>query len=462
MEKAEINALLTAHGGRAHAVASLHVLRAPALSDADHSFLAGRSDALATLDLQRWLGLAREGHRAAVLDALARLAEKDPGRFEYEIARAPHFGLEKGEQTHLVERLRGRVPSTLLAALSPAPAAPAAPAKPAKPANESPEAFFAVPATSLSDGFFDPSDILGEAGFGADSGSPGSEGLGDLLGDGDFFGDSGASTSRCPALDALLTNLATVKGPKARAAWKDRALSLARDVSEDWSPVVTRLPRELRDAVLSRAAESPRPEERAALLEWLFQNGARQTDLVRLTMALLSLGQQAQNVRPWLAESWIPKLLGDKAAWSRHGVSLLAALVEQYAFSEMDELFTAVMTGAGALGPGRGALSADEGGTKARGAAAFAAFAKMLIEGLRLAMKQGERKAVLARAAALACLGVRASDVAELRELRRKRAAKGEVATLVGLAEKTLRGPRTPAKLEDLVAAVHVLSDAVS
>lgn len=464
MEKAEINALLMAHGGRAQTVASLHVLRAPALEAADHAFLAGHAGALATVDLQRWLGLAAGAQRPAVLDALAGFAEKDPARFEFEIARAPHFGLEKPEVAQLVARLEGRVPKTLLAALSPRPTSSAPVAAPGAADTDG----LSLSAASIADGapldgFFDPGEILGEIGFGADTGAPSGEGLGDLLGDGDFFADDGGGFgSKSPTLDALLADLPAAKGPRARAAWKKRAIAAAHDTAEDWSPVVTRLPRELRDAVLLRAESSPRPEERAAMLEWLFQNGGKRAELVRLTLGLLKLGQQAQNVRPWLAESWIPKALADKSGWSRHGAPLLATLIEQYAFSELDELFTATMTGGGALGPGLLALPNLQAGAQATSAAVIAAFSKTLVELTSSAVKKGERKAALAGAAALACLGVRPGDLPVVRALRRKRGARGEVATVLALAEKNVRRAKTPAKLEDLVATVHVLSDAMS
>ncbi len=553
MEKAQLDALLVAHGGRAQPVASLHILRAlrassldgaasgpkpprsailapraqpldrptsgpkprrgggarsplegpaggaaaPFFSAADHAFLVEHAASLATIDLSRWLGHAVGEQRPAVLEALIALAEREPARFEFEIARAPHFPLRGAERTELIIRLVGRVPETLIAALSPEPGGAAGAARPAiadHPAEVAPPATDGVSA----EGFFDPSEILAEMDFDPGGGGPAASGLGDpaaggdflglgdSLGEGDFFGGGetlgggdffggGESAgggdplanggfgghSRSPEIDALLADLPLVKGPRARTAWKKRALAAAETGAEDWAPSVTRLPVEMRDAILVRASISPRGDERAALLEWLFQNGGKRAKLVELTVALLDLGDKAVGVYAWLSRSWLPRLLADKASWGRHGAAVLGALADKRAFSEMDDVFAAVATGAGELGPGLVAMPGAPESASLQGPIA-AAFGAMLTSATRAALESGHRKEALAGAAALACLGVPSKDRASLATLRRKKAARGEIATLLALAEARARPPKKSPRLEDLVATVHVLSDAMS
>lgn len=486
MDKADLAALLDAHGGRAQQVASLHVLRAAALGADEQAFLTEHRDELATIDLSRWLGLAAPDQRPAVLDALAALAERDPARFEAEIARAPHFTLAAGERLALVDRLGGRVPASVLEALSGAPAgADGADGEP------SPGAAGAL-AGGDGGGMFDPGDLLDGVDFGTDDGlasngaagglsgggaagdgAPGlaDDGLGDLLGDADLFDSPGGSPADGdgappggdlfgggappPLLAALLADLADVNTTRARTAWRARARALAADPAEDWSRAVTRLPKEMADAVAARAACSPRPDERATLLEWLLQNGARRAKIVELAVALLGAEPKVESVSQWLSQSLLPRLLPDKAAWSKHGAEVLGAMAVARAFGEMDQLFTAAVTGAGALGPG---LMALPGGDGALRAPAFGALSTMLIDGTSAALASGENRRAQAFAAALASIGFPSRKARSVAALRRKRAAKGDVARLLGVAPA--RKPRDVPRLEDFIAAVHVLSDA--
>jgi hypothetical protein len=304
-------------------------------------------------------------------------------------------------------------------------------------------------------------DRRSPAGFG--EGAAGGESLGDLFGDDDLGGGESKAASPHPALDALLAELAVEKGAtsgaRSRAAWKAKALSAAAGAEESWAAAVVHLPPEMRDAVLVRAGVSPRSEERASLLEWLFQNGATRGKLVELTLSLLSMKEAAANVGSWLAETWIPKLLPDKAAWSKHGARLLAALLEHGHFSALDELFTAVLTGAAALGPGLLGM-AGPGGDALRGPVA-SALAKALVQVTAGALAAGRRKEALGAAAALVSLGPPSRAVPEVQSVRRKRNAKGEIATLLRLAERRARGPKELPGLEDMIATVHVLSDAL-
>lgn len=495
MDKADLAALLDAHGGRAQQVASLHVLRAAALGADEQAFLTEHRDELATIDLSRWLGLAAPDQRPAVLDALAALAERDPARFEAEIARAPHFTLAAEERLALAGRLGGRVPASVLEALSGVPSGAGG-----ADGGPSPAATDALAGGGDGGGMFDPGDLLDGVDFGTDDGlaSNGArgggafgggvtggglsgggaqgladDGLGDLLGDADLFdspgggpadgdgapspgGDLFGGGAPPPLLAALLADLVDVNTTRARTAWRARARALAADPAEDWSRAVTRLPKEMADAVAARAASSPRADERATLLEWLLQNGARRAKIVELAVALLGAEPKVESVSQWLSQSLLPRLLSDKAAWSKHGAEVLGALAGARAFGEMDQLFTAAVTGGGALGPG---LLALPGGDGALRGPVFSALSTMLIDGTSAALASGEDRGAQAFAAALASIGFPSRKAKAVASLRRKRAAKGDVARLLGVAPA--RKPRDVPRLEDFIAAAHVLSDAI-
>ncbi|MFO0593321.1 MAG: hypothetical protein U0441_37615 [Polyangiaceae bacterium] len=509
MEKAQLDALLAAHGGRPQPVASFHLLRSPHIAPAAHAFLKEHAASLATIDLSRWLDHASPEQRPDALEALIALAERDPSRFEFEIARAPHFPFHGDDRRELTIRLVGRAPESVIAALSiePPPRRPSMRPGSMRPGSmrpgsmrprapsQHPDAPPSAGSTGSTDGgftlgneaFFDPGEILSEMG---DDGAWASDLLadeaftrpepgltsGDFLGLGDSpdgpggplggLGDASdplenkgnGAHSTSPELDSLLASLDLASSARARAAWKKRALAQASESSEDWAPSVARLPPAMRDAIARRAGESPRPDERAALLEWLLQNGAKRSALVDLTVSFLALDAGGMGAREWLAQSFLPRLLPDKAAWSKHGVTLLTALIDRKAFSEMDSFLAAAGAGAAALGPGLVAMPGGAPLTPAIGAALSAT----LIAEVTSALHEKKTKVALACAAALACLGVASKDRAAVSALRRKKSAKGETATLLALAETRALKPKQSPRLEDLVATVHVLSDAMS
>ncbi len=477
MDKADLAALLDAHGGRAQPVASLHVLRAPSLGADEQTFLTEHHAELATVDLSRWLGLAAPEQRPAVIEALARLAEREPSRFELEIARAPHFELAAGERARLIERLQDRVPAMVLAALSGEAAASPSKGPPGPAAPTLPEA-----------GMFDPADLLGDMDFSEGGGDPfgageltgsggaagsggaglGDGGLGDLLGDVDLFGGDGEVAASGdggglfggappPLLGELLARLPGLNTGRARTAWRAKAKALAADAAEDWSRAAPQLPPEMADAVAHRAATSPRAEERATLLEWLLQHEARKSTLVDLSVALIGLEPKSEGVSQWLAQSFLPRVLTDKASWQKHGAAVLSALATRRALGELDQLFTSSVAGAGALGPGL--LSLPAGGDGALRGPIFAAFSGVLLDRTSAALTAKEGKSAQAYAAALASLGFPSRSAKAVESLRRKRAAKGDVARMLALAPS--RGPKHAPSLEDFIAAVHVLSDAL-
>ncbi len=291
MEKAQLDALLVAHGGRAQPVASLHVLRARLpgagareLAADNQAFLVKHAGVLATLNLSRWLGRAGPAQRSAVVDALIDLAKREPQRFEIEIARAPHSELSEAERSEIAVRLLGHVPEGVVAALLPPPAADP-PVKPA--AADTRQIGFSIRGTSSQEMDFGSGETsFRQAGFlkaaerlsfqaaprRAKIGLGGANIFGgeDLLGGVDFEPLGGAAAAKRPRLEALLQALSAAKKPRSRRAaltaakaktaktkgarkakprfrpseaWKEQAILAAGDTSEDWSTEVPRLPK---------------------------------------------------------------------------------------------------------------------------------------------------------------------------------------------------------------------------
>lgn len=114
MKKAEIDALVRAHRGRARPVAFLHVLRQPTLEEDDHVFLREHDRELTVVDLLRWRARCAPGFTAAPIRALAHVALEEPAQFEHELLDAPGFSLADEEWIELADLLRGKIPAALL------------------------------------------------------------------------------------------------------------------------------------------------------------------------------------------------------------------------------------------------------------------------------------------------------------------------------------------------------------
>ncbi len=405
MEKVEIDALLLAHGGRAQTVASLHLLRGEHhftsvghLSDAAHAFLVEHARALATIDLLRWRDIASPSQMPAVEAALLELRAREPARYEHEIKR-----VDKGKTA------------------------------PDPPVSSPPD-----------EGFFYPGEGLGD--------------FFDALDGGEIQEEKTPEVSPHPELDALLVELADSPRGRKRTLWKARALSVAANTLENWASAVHRLPSECLPVVLVRAEVSPRGEERAALLEWLFQQGAVRSKLVDLTLSLLQMGPEADKVQSWVAATWILKLLPDEDAWSKHGARVVSTLIACRAFSALDDMCRAAIAGTAALGPGllgMGVVSAN-----ALRSPLYKAFSKALLDSEETALTSGNTKGALAISAAMLALGPQPRDKTRILAMMKKRNAKGEVSTLLALSASRPRNPKDLPELFDFVAAVHALSDA--
>jgi hypothetical protein len=109
MKRMEIDALVRAHRGRAHPVASLHVLRQNAIEPDDHAFLCEHARELTIPDLLVWRKRCASGFTGAVIREFARIAIEDPLIFKHELLDAPRFSLADEEWIELADLTRGKV-----------------------------------------------------------------------------------------------------------------------------------------------------------------------------------------------------------------------------------------------------------------------------------------------------------------------------------------------------------------
>lgn len=143
MRRAQIEALMDAHRGRARTVASMYVLRQAALDDDDHAFLREHAASLELADLLVWLARAAdppprepaaraaapsapasppaardppaEDPRATIVRALAQAAAASPERFRFEVLGAKRPLLNEHEWGEIADRTRGKLPPALAA-----------------------------------------------------------------------------------------------------------------------------------------------------------------------------------------------------------------------------------------------------------------------------------------------------------------------------------------------------------
>lgn len=113
MRKAEIDAMVLAHRGRARPVAFFHVLRQPTLEPDDHAFLREHVEELGASDLLRWRARCEEGNTIEVIRQLARRAVADPRSFQHEVLDLPKIEMHEHEWTELASLVKGRVPDSV-------------------------------------------------------------------------------------------------------------------------------------------------------------------------------------------------------------------------------------------------------------------------------------------------------------------------------------------------------------
>lgn len=415
MRKAEIDALVLAHRGRARPVAFFHVLRQPALEPDDHAFLQEHAEELGASDLLRWRARCEEGFTAPVIQQLAHRAVDDPRSFQHEVLDLPRIGLHEHEWTELASLVKRRVPDALYEGILARGGE--------RPVRPLPEAFFTPGVLNR--------DLI-------------------TLDDGD--GDAAGEAIRRLGVDALPIRdiLAAVRAGSFDiddAGLLALALKRARSADEDWSAAAPDLPFVLRDAVLEKARSTPRSAERANLLEWLEAQDVPRSTLLPIALASMHEGPVSYGVIGWLARQ-----LATRAAWDKHGLATLSALMAQKAFSEIGELTTIVWSEAGrsASDPPRGLLEAIQ-----------VAFALTLIESVHAALERGDEARALVTLSALACLDPPSRVSRAVHDLRRHAGVSADVGELIGVNERLVKhSDAGDATLEGVIAALHAIADA--
>jgi hypothetical protein len=109
MKRMEIDALVRAHRGRAHPVASLHILRQSTIEADDQVFLCEHARELTIPDLLVWRKRCATGFTGAVIREIARIAIEEPSIFKHEVLEAPRFSLADEEWIELADLTRGKV-----------------------------------------------------------------------------------------------------------------------------------------------------------------------------------------------------------------------------------------------------------------------------------------------------------------------------------------------------------------
>lgn len=417
MRKAEIDALVRAHRGRARPVAFFHVLRQPVLGPDDHAFLMEHVDELGASDLLRWRARCEPGFTAEVVRQLARLATSDPVHFQHEVLDVPRLELDEHEWRELADLLRGKVPAALHERIV------------ARGGQR--------PSREHAGAVFTPG-VLDVPGFSLD--------------DADGPASPPVRSPSLRPLDELSTREIVAARRAGDIAIDDASLAVlalerARSSAEDWSFAALDFPDALEDAVLEKARATPRGEERANLLGWLEARGVPRSALLPIALAPARAGQVSYPVLSWLARQ-----LSTRAAWDKYGLETLSVLMAQRAFPEIGELVTVAWSEAGRGGaePPRGLLEAIQ-----------VAFALALIGMTREALASQNERFAMAALSALACLDPPSRVSRAVYELKRAESASRDVADLIAVNERLVKhSDARDASLEGVVAALHAIADA--
>jgi hypothetical protein len=150
---------------------------------------------------------------------------------------------------------------------------------------------------------------------------------------------------------------------------------------------------------------------------------------------------------------WLTRQLATRAAWDKHGLGVIAALLGRRAFSEVGEIVTIVWSQAGPGGeePPRALLEAMT-----------TAFALALVGLCREALSRGDDAGAMAALSALACLDPPSRVSRAVHDLRRAPGLGPEVTSLLAVNERLVKhSDARDASLEDLIAAVHAIADSL-
>ncbi|MFO0757689.1 MAG: hypothetical protein U0359_14425 [Byssovorax sp.] len=417
MRKAEIDALVHAHRGRARPVAFFHILRQPVLEPDDHAFLLEHAAELGASDLLRWRARCEPGFTGAVIRQLARRAIADWRSFQHEVLDLPRIEMEAEEWVELASLVQGKVPAEVYAQV----------VARGGPRPERPPAQF----------FFTPGRL--------DRDHP-------LVDDSDGAALEAARTAAEQGLDALeLEDILLARRAGALtlddAALAALAMKRAETSREDWSAATPDLPALLKDAALEKARRTSNGAERANLLHWLAAEDVPRVTLFPIALAAVHEGHVSYGLVGWLA-----KQLATRAAWDKHGLQALSALMAQKAFPEIGELLTVAVSEASRdkSPPPRALLESIQ-----------VAFALALLEIIEDALAAGREERALAALSALACLDPPSRVSRAVHELRRIAGVSPEVAELIGVNERLVKhSDARDASLEGVVAALHAIADA--
>ncbi|HEY4118037.1 MAG TPA: hypothetical protein VGM56_09285 [Byssovorax sp.] len=419
MRKAEIDALVRAHGGRERPVAFFHILRQAALEADDHAFLLEHAAELGASDLLRWRARCEPGLTGPVIRQLARRAIANPDAFHHEVLDLPRIELGDEEWRELADLVRGKAPQAIVDGI----VARGGP-RPERP----PASFFFTPGKLDRAGLDDAAPAL------------------DLR-----AVDVAALSQR--GVDTLsmreIVALHAAGAPIDEATMIRAAASRAADEAEDWSGAVVDFPPSLEAAVTARARSTSRGAERANLLTWLDARGVARAALFTIALAPLPRGEPSSGVVAWLAER-----LTTRAAWERHGFEVASSLVAARSFSELGEIIAVVVSRTAREEPSRG---------RAVLAAIQASFALTLVEAARAAVASRDDPRAAAALSALACLDPPARVSGAVHELGAAAAsahASADVIELVALNARLVKHGGRDASLEGLVAALHAVADA--
>lgn len=415
MKKAEIDALVRAHRGRARPVAFFYVLRQPALEPDDHAFLSEHIDELGASDLLRWRARCEPGFTGPVIRQLARLSIEKPEYFKHEVLNLPRFELEEQEWIELADLMRGRVPAEIH------------------------ERVLArcerKPVSRASDFMFTPGVIRSAGSFLDDEDGP----------------EPGLPAEPEGTRELSMTRILLARQAGTLCIDDEAFLKLAMEracrSAEDWSVGVIEFPEMLRDAIFEKARRTTRGGERANLLGWLEVHGAPRGALIEIALGSIRSGGIS-----YAELSWLTQQLTTRTAWDKHGQETLTVLMAKRAFPEISELIAVTWSEAGRDGKDvpRGFLEAIQG-----------AFALTLLGMTREALAAGDEPHALATLSALACLDPPSRVSRAVHELRRFPQVSPEIQELIGVNERLVKhSDARDASLEGVVAALHAIADA--
>jgi len=416
MRRAEIDALVRAHHGRARPVVFFHVLRQHALTPDDHAFLSEHIQELGATDLLRWRARCEKGFTGAVIGRLAEMAVADPESFKHDVLDVPRLVLDEQEWIELEDRLRGKVPVEVYEELTRRGKRPA-------PEPRGPKMFTPGVIPSAEPFFFEQ-DVAE-----------------------DFASPAAPPPLREQSLKeilALVRSGALALGEKELARL---AVERAKSAEEDWSFDALEFPDALKEAVFVKARRTRSDAERANLLGWLEAKGEARAGLMEVALEAISVGLCSFGLL-----SWLSRQLTTRAAWDKHGKPVLSALMAKRAFSEIGELVTIAWSDAGRAGvdPPRGLLEAMQ-----------VAFALVLIDLARDALSRDDQDRALAALSALACLDPPSRVSKAVHELRRAPGAGADVSDLIAVNERLVKhSDARDASLEGIIAALHAIADA--